>query len=214
MRICIATFATGSYAPLCDITDPNKREYSARNGYDFLRNHDDVSGNVFFQRHQWHLKIIESGLWDWLYCLDADAIFTNLRIRIESVLMPSDKIVFPLDAVMVQAGGFLIGNCDLAKDFLRAVVARGSADPNQSDQIEMENLLPQFKDAVRFLPQRVMGSYQYHLYPHLGGNYVLRRDRNGNDGQWQAGDFVLHVPGATMETKCAVLRQHLALVQR
>jgi hypothetical protein len=215
MNLCIATYATGNYACLCDITDGNKLEYSQRHGYGFERNHDEAfnTGFPFFDRHRWHVSLMQTQQWDWFYFVDADAIFTNLLLKLEDLILPQDHLIFPLDAVMVQAGGFLARNSEPVLRFFKSLLER-QAHPMQSDQIEMEAIIPQFDGYVRFLPQRVLGSYEYGFYPHLGGNYLLAKDRNGNDGQWHRGDFVFHAPGMTMPQKAETLRSHLEQVIR
>lgn len=213
MKLCVATYATGGFAPICDITDPNKQEYCLRHGYGFERNHDESfnTGFPFFDRHRWHRSLMSGGAWDWFYFLDADAIFTNLKLKLEDLIRPDDHLIFPIDAIMVQAGGFLARNSEPAGRFFSALIQR-QAHPSQSDQIEMEAIIPQFREFVRIIPQRTLGSYDYAYYPHLGEKYALRQDRDGNDGQWQPGDFVFHCPGMTMEQKAETLRYHLNLV--
>lgn len=212
MKLCIATYATGSFCEVCDVSDPNKQEYASKHGYDFERNHDEAynTGVPFFDRHRWHLDLLNSGRWDWMYLVDADAVFTNMAIRLEDLILPEDHLIFPMDAIMVQAGGFLARNSDVVKNFLKTLLSR-QIGPGQSDQIEMEMILPQFNGSVRYLPQRKMGSYNYDFYRHLGGCYARGVDRNGNDGQWQKGDFVFHCPGMTIAQKVATLKLYVDL---
>jgi len=212
MRICIATYATGNFAPVCDVTDPNKAEYASLHGYGFERNHNEAfhTGNPNFDRHRWHVELLKSGRWDWMYFLDADAIFTNFDKRLEDIILPDDHLIFPIDAVMVQAGGFLARNSDVTFRFFDELQKRKT---EVSDQIEMERILPDFSGSYKIIPQRTLGSYDYKHYQHLGGNYVTSKDRDGNDGQWQPGDFVFHCPGMTIANKVDVLRSKLAVVK-
>ena len=212
MKICVATYATGSYAALCDLTDKNKADYCSLRGYGFERNHVDAAAHcAFFDRYAWYQSIMKD--WDWLYCLDADAIFTNFKKTLEEIIKPSDTIIFPLDAVMVQAGGFLARNCAETRQFFAEIISKGGG-PWKSDQIEIEWLIPKYKHLIRCIPQRTLGSYRYEHYRNLGGNYLKQIDREGNDGQWQPGDFVLHAPGMPMESKLALLSWGLSQVVR
>lgn len=212
MKICVATYATGAYAPVCDVTDRNKAEYCARRGYGFERNHVDADGqSAFFDRYAWYLSILDP--WDWIYCLDADAIFTNFNKKLEDIIRTHDTIIFPLDAVMVQAGGFLARNCEKTREFFGEIISK-KAEPWKSDQIEIERLIPKYRNLIRFIPQRELGSYRYEHYRNLGGNYVKQVDRDGNDGQWQPGDFVLHAPGMPLASKIELLRWGEAQVVR
>lgn len=208
MNICIATYATGEYAPLCDITDSNKKRYADYNGYGFERNHDESfnRGEAYFDRHIWHLNLMKTIPSEWFYFVDADAIFTNFHIKLADVVTSDDNLIFPIDAVMIQAGGFMARNTEKSRLFLEEVVSNKANPHNHgSDQIQMELLMDKYSKFVRIVPQKTMGSYDYRLYIHLGGNYTAGKDRNGNDGQWQPGDFVFHCPGMTMEMKCKTI---------
>lgn len=101
MKICVATYATGAYAPVCEVTDRNKAEYCSRRGYGFERNHVDADAHCsFFDRYSWYLSIMEP--WDWIYCLDADAIFTNFNKKLEDIIRTHDTIIGPVMIPPIQ----------------------------------------------------------------------------------------------------------------
>lgn len=213
MNLCIATYAPPNGLRI--ITDPNKQEYSKRHGYDFARNERETGevGAAFFERHKWHLSLMRSDRWDWFYLIDDDAIFTNMTLRLEDIILDSDEIIFPMDALTIQSGGMLIRNSFCGRLFLNMVVmSRVDGEYMQSDQFVMRDLLPPFRGSVRLIPQRTLGSYRYSLYRGLGGNYEVGKDFAGNDGEWQFGDFVFHVPGC--QVKASVLNEMLQKVKR
>lgn len=217
MKFAVVTFINPDYQVISAVTDPNKMEYCRIHGHDYICNVSKSSrSSIFFDRHRWHLELMDSGKYDWLYCIDADAIFTNMNLKLEDLVTPQDHIVAPLDAIMIQAGGFLINNSIESKLFLKMVILsqRNPPDPHQSDQIEMERLYPNFRHIIRLIPQRKLGSYNYGYYQNLGGNYIPGLDRNGNDGKWQKGDFVFHVPGMPIEMKVGILTEMLKHVVR
>lgn len=208
MKICVATYATGVFSEVCDITDANKADYCRRHEYGFERNHEDGDhGAATWERYLWYLRLMSSKKWQWFYFLDADAIFTNFTLKLESIIQPEDRLIFPLDAVMIQSGGFLAKNCGSVEHFFSRLIQE--RPKHATDQIAMEALLPTIPGLARMVPQRVMGSYDYGHYHNLGGNYVTAKDRDGNDGQWQPGDFIFHAPGMPIASKVSVLKAKL-----
>lgn len=51
---------------------------------------------------------------------------------------------------------------------------------------------PKFEGIIKILPQRSMNSYPYDkVYGHPNGHL----DKLGQNGNWQKGDFIIHIPG-------------------
>jgi hypothetical protein len=77
-----------------------------------------------------------------------------------------------------------------------------------------------FKGIRKLLPQRVMNSYQYKAdnmtpYGPHGSNWINGIDSLGESGEWQPGDFVIHV-GATnsWQFKVQFIKDFLPNIQR
>jgi hypothetical protein len=65
-------------------------------------------------------------------------------------------------------------------------------------------------DRIKFVPQRVMNSYNYDLYP--WAPHIHKRDVSGNDGHWQPGDFLIHWPGVAQARRMTLARDMLTQV--
>jgi hypothetical protein len=64
---------------------------------------------------------------------------------------------------------------------------------------------------MRIVPQRELNSYDYDEYP---GSipHIYKKDLSGNDGQWQAGDFLIHWPAVPVPRRIMLAQQMLPLV--
>jgi hypothetical protein len=82
------------------------------------------------------------------------------------------------------------------------------------DQTAMEDIILRRPRLVTIIPQCAFQTYEYAKYAGLGGNYANSVDAQGNRGQWQPGDFILHVPGCEMNTKISEIESHLSLVKK
>jgi hypothetical protein len=214
MRFCIATIYNPDYAFICDVTNPNKQRYAARHGYEFIPSVIEISHlDLSFARYGWYTRLLQSNFYDWLFCCDGDMIFTNFTILLNSFVGTDHHFVIAKDALMVQAGVFLVRNSPHGRSILRRISAMQSQfRDGLRDQEAIQVAMSEFPEAFKVLPQRRLQSYEYGLYKDLGGNYLKAQDADGNDGQWQPGDFALHVPGVG-EQKLKVLSEHLPLVE-
>lgn len=214
----IITVRNGDRQGICELTDPNKSDYAYRHGYRFIPVHllEDYQ-SIFFYRyecyHEWLLGKVD--VVDWLFCCDADFIFTNFDIPIESLVRREDCVVIAKDALMIQAGAFIVGNTGRGRVFLKAIAAGKEAFNGSPgfDQPAIAAYLKHNPTVARIVPQRTLQGYEYSLYRDLGGNYLKGLDADGNDGQWQRGDFGFHCPGA-FTNKLEILEAHLTQVQR
>jgi len=216
MRIAVATYSTRRFESVRKLTAPNKRAYCSRHGYGFRENPPtDKDATASFDRYEFYLALLASDQFDWLYCLDADAIVTNFNRRIEDIIKPDDTLIFPMDAVALQTGGFLARDCLATKFLFRMMVL--SRDKHQTDQRSLSKFSSWMGPIIRRAPQREFGSYDYGYYRGLdfvSPNYVAGKDFEGNDGQWQPGDFIFHAPGMPIPKKVEALKRFLDQVQK
>ena len=69
---------------------------------------------------------------------------------------------------------------------------------------------------LKLIPQRKLNAYKYanlHQYGSLHPGFITGTDCLGNSGEWQPGDFVLHVPGIGDPQKLTLLTEALSQVQ-
>jgi hypothetical protein len=68
------------------------------------------------------------------------------------------------------------------------------------------------KDVVKLMPQRYMNSYEYRLYAVAPWNYTGTTDKQGTEGQWQPGDWLVHWPGTQLGQRMELVEQFLPQV--
>lgn len=217
MKFCIATLSSKQYDAVCAVSNPNKAEYAARWGYDFeFKRGEHPYSTVFFDRHRYFLRLLSSGRWDWILCIGGDAIITNMTIPLSDHVMDGCGWIMARDALQINSDVFLARCCpESAAVFVKLLAEEElwMKSPTK-DQDALESFVNNgFEKIIKIVPQRTLQSYEYSLYHNLGGNYAKGLDADGNDGQWQRGDFCLHVP-AHMERKAQILKDHLPLVVR
>lgn len=68
---------------------------------------------------------------------------------------------------------------------------------------------------IKKVPQRKMNSYRYEFlrgYKFVSDRFESGMDSLGNYGEWQSGDFIIHVPGIPNERKVKILQDMLGKV--
>jgi hypothetical protein len=94
----------------------------------------------------------------------------------------------------------MIRNSEIGRAFCESMVASRAA---YRDNMMAENQWIQematatyWRKWIKIVPQRILNSYDYTLYPDLPS-----KDALGIDGQWKEGDFLLHIVGGSARFK-------------
>lgn len=221
MRIALYTMhSDATLGEMAAITVPNKVEYCRRNGYDYLQ--VPFTGECHpwpgYDRIPYLIALLKSGAYDWIFWLGCDALITNLSIKLEELTDRNCGMVIATDALEVQMDSFLVqpkvGGIELIEEIW------STRDGNHGPNYEQSNLArkietKQFRSVVKLVPQRVMNSFNYSLYPaSWGARYGTGTDRLGTNGQWQPGDFVFHVPGKELSRKISELKAKVPSIVR
>jgi hypothetical protein len=218
VRICLFTMHSPAIERLAVLTVPNKSDYCCRNGYDFWHAPFKSRNHWFpgYDRIPHLLEILDSDMFDWVFWLGCDALITNLDVKLESIIDPEFGMVVASDGNELQMDSFLINS----KCIPLLTEVWKTRDLNWGPYFEQSNLImhlcdPRFGGLVRHVPQRTMNSMDYSLYPDYAAHnscFAKRQDVFGNDGQWQPGDFVFHVPGRPIEVKDMALKERIPLI--
>ena len=160
---------------------------------------------------------------EWIFNIDADAMITNMTIKIEDIVGkvgaddPKIHIVVPGDINGINCGVMIVRNSAIGKAFLDTVIA---GMPLYRDCNMFENQLIQdlfcgthlqlggcphqggtfWHTVGKVAPQRVMNSYDYKNHPELKTRYSYN-DVLNTDGQWQQGDFVVQWPNMPLDLR-------------
>ena len=204
MKYVVTSWHTEDWKELADLTDKNKEEYCERHGYGFIVkkeppwnvNHDRSVGNDFaWERPYAILNAMKK--WpecEWVLFSDCDAIITNKTITLDRIVDDRFHVVVAADVNGINCGNILIRNTDIGRSFCEAMIA---SLPAYRDNPMMENQWIQemvvgtyWRKWCKVAPQRIFNSYDYSTLPRYTPPV---KDAMGIPGDWQPGDFILHV---------------------
>lgn len=214
MSIKILTSNTIEYKPLADITFPTKAAYAELWGFD-LEQKIHTPKNLPWERVKFWREALDSC--KVLLFTGADVMITNKYIPIGNLMADIDKdFYFAVDHNGLQSDSWIMrsntttrhfldevllleGNCANEQDAMQIILSRqkdygalrrsvdgnGTMSRDQFYSLEMNNTPVRCK----ILNRREINAMPY---SHYGGT--------GNEPySWQGGDFVLHMPGKSLE---------------
>lgn len=212
----IVTIHTGSvYEQLAEITwKNNKLLYAKKHGYSVIAKTENLYGiDIGFEKIKFLIDVLEQNpeaeniLW-----VGTDTMITNFDIKIE------DKLSNTHDVIMTGDFNGII-NCDviLLKNTSRSLAWLNDIMDNYVEYSQhrfrenqcMIDIMDKWKDVVTLMPQRYMNSYDYTLY----GIYENQNDIKGNSGHWHPGDWIIHWPGTSFDTRITQATQYFNLQQ-
>jgi hypothetical protein len=201
MKILIQILYTESWKDIADAVLPNYQKYCDKNGYELVAIQQSGSYNGF-DKIKYILQLFKNGC-DICWSLDCDTMVTNHNIKIEDFISEDYDAYFTKDYNGLNCGSFIIRRCAWAEEFMCSVLALEGEDGIYCEQ---DAILAHFNrglnteyNRIKFLPQSTINSYKYELYPEIP-------PQTHEQGQWQEGDFVLHLPGLGMEQRLNILK--------
>lgn len=204
-KICMLSCYCPNYREMADKTlYQNKAEYAKRWGHDLMtltdvnpefKDEKSHVGGLTWDRLRESIKIAKSGKYEWIYIVGVDTLITNLTIPLSSFVDPEFHLVIANDCCGWNADSFLFRCSEQGISYMEDVMAHYEQFKHhcwveQQAMIELRDAHP---GTWKVLPQRLLNSYDYELYPAKGGREG--KDFAGNDGQWQPGDFLIHWAG-------------------
>jgi hypothetical protein len=108
----------------------------------------------------------------------------------------------------INAGNFIIKNTEWSKSFLDFILSKVGSFENDQCVIEAIHNDPEWKDKIKILNHPSVNSYPYDLYsPSWGviGDRIIERPTH-EEGDWQPGDFIIHLPGKTLLDRLEILK--------
>lgn len=220
MNIAMATLNDESYEPLAEITfHQNKYQYCLKHGYEPIQKNDDWSfpkKAIGFEKLKHTLEIFqERPHLDWIHYSGCDTLVTNFNQKLENIIDDSYHMIVCFDGNGMNVDSLLIKNSRVGNGLLNVIL---KAYDNYKDHFWYEQqafidfffTAPLGRDIIKALPQRVMNSYIYDLYPEWKDRPQL--DHTGNDGNWVHGDFMLHLPGIPLEKRIEIMTEFLGKV--
>lgn len=196
-RICLVSIHTQDYHTLGDLTwHQNKSIYCEKYGYDRVL---QVQPSPYMEKDKYILikSIIDEKRHDYIFWCDCDTLVTNFSKRIEDLFDENYDFIVSSDCHGLNLGVFLLKVSNKGLTFLDFIL-------NNIDRVntrfafgEGQTLIQdlhkqgRFSDTIKVIPQKLMNSYPYKYYGHPDG----QNDLLGVNGNWEKGDFILHIPG-------------------
>jgi hypothetical protein len=191
----VASINLPNYQDLADITDQPKIEYCNRYGYKFFvmkeNKYSDIMG---FNKIGYMLDLMNTNPdIEWLLFSECDATITNLTTKIEDKIDNDFHVIIPVDRLNLNAGNLLVRNSPEGRGYLQMLMDNEPEykDKEWAEQQVMIDTIDNFTNIVKIVEQRYMNSYIQAPYDYCD----VRTDVLGNSGEWQQGDWILHLPG-------------------
>lgn len=210
----VASINLPNYQDLADLTDQTKREYCDRHGYKFFVLKENKYSEIMgFNKVGFMLDLLNTNPEiDWLLLTECDATITNVTIPMEEKIDNDYHVVLAVDRLNLNAGNILVRNSLEGRAYLQMIM---DSEPDYKDaewaeQQVMIDTIDKYTDIVKIVPQRYMNSYIQAPYDYCD----VRTDIMGNSGEWQVGDWILHMPGLHKPVRIDVTTQILKHITR
>jgi len=213
--IILATLHNDNYQELANETwENNKVQYAEKHGYAYLAKTEDFYGfEPGFEKIQFLLDTFEAyPETSWIWWTGTDSMVTNFNTKIE------DKIAEAGDADVIMSADFnfkincdsiLVKNSDKARAWLKDIMDNMPKYHTHQfkEQQYMLDSLDKYTDTVKLMPQYFMNSYEYKMYRVNPWGYEKDTDVNGDRGQWEAGDWLVHWPGTQPRERMELVKE-------
>lgn len=199
MKIAVASIATHDMDELTKITWPNKLEYCRKHGYHGILQ-SQTWDYLGFDKIIFINNLLNSNEYDWILWLDNDTLFTNFNKKIEDVIDNNFHFIMATDSNGPNAGVFLVKNSEQGRAYIKHLKQKMyELKPvnkylfgEEQTAIQATYQDPNYSSYIKILPQKYINAYPYStVYGHPNG----KNDTLGVNGNWERGDFILHVPG-------------------
>lgn len=204
--IAIVSLHTPNYQPLADHTwDNNKLLYAQKHQYRAFCKTSNFVGNIspgyekifYLQELMANHPEIE-----WFFWLGTDTMITNFNIKVEERIDSNFDFIIATDGNALNADSFLVKNSKNGRDLINWIADNvGRYDPHyfreQQAMIEA-NEMPEWKPMFKVIQQHLINSHDCwpnHYLPGFG------HDKLGGRAWWEPGDFVVHWPGSSLQTR-------------
>lgn len=203
-----------NYQSMADITwTQNKKLYCEHWGYPYHIKTDGFKYVVSYEKIKFMLDVMrDHPEYDWLYWAGTDTLITNFYIKLESFVDDNYHIIMSMDINNINADSFMLKNTKESREYFEFIWSLAPKYNNHMwwEQQAMIDNMDKYQHLFKLVPQKTFNSFLYRqLYWNMYGSSI---DRTGNDGQWEPGDFLLHVPHQGLPKK-EILEKFLGLVR-
>lgn len=200
MKICVASIATPDMNELTEITWSNKIDYCRKHNYHGILQ-SQTWNYLGFDKIIFIDNLLNSNQYDWILWVDNDTLFTNFNKKIEDIIDDNYDFIICADySGDVNAGVFLVKNSTKGKNYISLLKTKmyelqyknKFLFGEEQTAIHATYKLDSLKDTIKIIPQKIMNAYPYSdVYGHPNG----LNDWLGVNGNWEQGDYIIHIPG-------------------
>lgn len=202
MKITLLTASTPAYWDIMQKSAPNKLEYCLRWKIQLaMKVH--VTMSPWGEREQYMLQSLEEC--DWLWFMGADTLIMNQTLDVRNFLNNDFDFIIGKDIMGINNDVFFLRNNAKSREFLRRVLALNTSlgDDQRAMNVVM-NEMTDFK--VSIVSQKLFNAYIFKEYAYYPKDLV--------EGNFELGDFVLHLPGLPNGRRIQIMDERLPQVIR
>lgn len=211
MNFAVISLHNHNFQPLADLTWPNKIKYAEKWGYGYACKNNNFYGVALGFEKVWFIKdMLEAHPdIDWFWWVGCDTLVTNMSISLEDRVDNNYHFIIATDCNGINADSFLIRNSPEGKEYINMILSKYEEYKNHGwlEQQVIIDTLDQNKDIIKIVPQRDLNAYNYSLYPEC-----QPIDKNGNNGNWQQGDLLIHWPGTSLPHRIHLSQYYLTQI--
>jgi hypothetical protein len=137
---------------------------------------------------------------DLFFYIDIDALITNSEIRVTQFLDNEHDLFITEDCHELNGGVFLLKNTEWANRFNDFILDQRTIFPNEQNGYVLYKDRYDVESKIKIVPHPCFNSYRYEFYPEI--DPVPKHE----EGNWQPNDFIMHVPGKTIEQRVEILK--------
>ena len=207
MTYAIISMHTPDYQPLADYTwTQNKLEYAERWGHKahcmtdgFTLPKNEVGGEKIFLFRRYFDANPDV---EWIWWLETDTYITNYTLDMREYCDNDYHFVIGTDGNGLNAGSFFLRNSPEGNAYLNWLIEQWPKYRTHyfyEQQAMIDSLdMPEWRPLIKVEPQCLFNSHDCwpnHYLPGFG------YDKLGSRAWWEPGDFVVHWPGSSLETR-------------
>ena len=203
-----------NYTDLANITLKNKQKYCEINNYPLLLKTDNWRPIAMGFEKAYLIKdaIQQYPECKWIFFSECDTFITNMNIKLEDIIQNEERhVVLTTDGNGINAGSFFIRNSPEGNHYLNEIIHSIGKFNNEQDFFQHCYNSNNYKNIISVYPQRKFNSYIYHCNHYtnnknaFSSNFNLGLDYFGNNGSWEKGDFMFHLPGMPLQYRILIL---------
>ncbi len=204
LKIAVTTFYSPNYESLAALTIPPLQKWCDLHGY--YLNINKINDGT---KHHF-IKTVDArellNFYDIVFAIENDILLTNMRINIEDyVSNPAKHFYLTHDVNGANTGTFIACSSEACKQLLDILNNSRGNFGDEQNFFETTDI-----NIVQQLPHPSINSIPYKYYHNYGYiKYNGELEPTHEQGNWQVGDFTMHLPGMTLERRCEIFANHL-----